>query len=381
MAQTIKRGERKYLIRVFLCRDESGKQTYHNETYRGTLSEARKRARDLETERDQGTLVRASTATVKAYLAAWLEAIKGNIAARTHYDYGAYVRRYIEPAIGRVYLGDLTPLHVQQLYSDMKQRGLSARTVRYCHTIVSQALGQAMKWGLLSRNVAKLADVPKLIHRERKYLGPEQVRQFLAAADNDLWRPLWYLAIETGMRPEEYLGLRWSATSLERREVRVERVLVRSRMKGEGWALEEPKTPRGRRAIVISEETSGMLRRHHRTQNERRLKAGKNYENHDLVFATEKGAPLDHSSLTRRHFKLLLVAAKLPDFRLYDLRHACATLLLSLGERPKVVSERLGHSGTSLTLDTYSHVTPTMQEEASRKLSDILFPKGKKRRG
>jgi integrase len=374
MAQVIKRGERKYLIRVFLGRDETGKQNYHNETYRGTLSEARKRARDLESERDQGTLIRASTVTVEAYLVAWLDAIKGNIASRTHYDYGAYVRRYIEPAVGRVYLGDLTPLHVQQVYSDMKQRGLSARTVRYCHTIISQALGQGVKWGLLARNVAKLADVPKLIHRERKYLSPEQVQQFLAAADNDLWRPLWYLVIDSGMRPEEYLGLRWSATSLDRREVRVERVLVRSRIRGGGWTLEESKTPRSRRAIVISEETSEMLRRHHRGQNEKRLKAGKKYENNDLVFATDKGTPLSAQNLTRRHFKPILVAAGLQEIRLYDLRHSTATLLLALGENPKVVSERLGHSSSVLTLDVYSHVTATMQAEASRKLSEILFP-------
>jgi integrase len=284
----------------------------------------------------------------------------------------------LKPEIGDILLADLTPLHLQQVYSGMKQRDFASRTIRYAHAIVSQALGQAVKWGLLQRNVAKLASVPKLVQKERRYLGPDQVQRFLAAADNDRWRPLWYLAVETGMRPEEFLGLRWSAVLLDRREVRVERVLVRSRI-GEGWSLEEPKTQRSRRSIVISAQTAQMLRAHRRAQKEARLKSDAPYQDHDLVFASDKGLPLDHSQLTRKHFKPILKAAKLPDVRMYDLRHATATLLLSAGESPKIVSERLGHSGVFLTLDTYSHVTPTMQSEATRKIAELLYPQKRRR--
>lgn len=380
MAQIIKRGENKYLIRVYLDRDETGHRSYHNETFRGSPAKARTRARAIETDRDAGTLFKAPTASTKVYFESWLETVKGNVAARTHYDYRVYFERYLEPEIGTILLADLTPLHLQQIYSDMKQRGFAPRTIRYAHAIASQALNQAVKWGLLQRNVAKLATVPKLIRKERRYLSPEQVQKFLAAADNDLWRPLWYLALETGMRPEEFLGLRWAAVSLDRREVRVERVLVRSRIKGEGWSLDEPKTSRSRRAIVLSPQTTAMLRAHRRAQKEARLKIGAKYQDNDFVFANPIGAPLDHAHLTRRHFKKILVAAKLPDVRMYDLRHATATLLLAKGESPKVVSERLGHSGTTLTLDTYSHVTPTMQEDATKRIAEILYPQKRQRR-
>lgn len=176
------------------------------------------------------------------------------------------------------------------------------------------------------------------------------------------------------MRPEEYLGLQWKDVDTDRGTVTVRRALV-WREKG-GWYFGEPKTARSRRSIPLPVSIVRALGEHHRKQGEERLKSGPDYQQHDLVFATPEGGPLAPRNLKRRHFRPILERAKLPpDFRLYDLRHSCATLLLAAGEHPKVVSERLGHATVTLTLDVYSHVLPTMQEAATERLEKMLFSK------
>ena len=175
------------------------------------------------------------------------------------------------------------------------------------------------------------------------------------------------------MRPEEYLALQWQDVDFNRGVVTVRRALVWPR-KGAGWTFTEPKTARSRRSIPLPASVTAALASHKRQQAAERLKAGAEYQNHDLVFASQEGTPIMMRNLLRRHFKPILKRAKLPDtFRLYDLRHSCATLLLAANEHPKVVSERLGHASVTLTLDTYSHVLPTMQQAATEKLESILF--------
>jgi integrase len=149
-----------------------------------------------------------------------------------------------------------------------------------------------------------------------------------------------------------------------------------SRKKG-GWSFEEPKTQRSYRTIPLPASVTGALIDHKRKQAAERLAAGPEYQNHDLVFASETGGPVEERNLVNRHFKKIIGAAKLPEeIRLYDLRHTCATLLLAEGENPKVVSERLGHASITLTLDTYSHVLPTMQQQAAEKLERMFFGRG-----
>jgi integrase len=179
------------------------------------------------------------------------------------------------------------------------------------------------------------------------------------------------------MRPEEYLGLQWKDVDLVHGVVIVRRALV-WRSTGGGWYFGEPKTARSRRHIPLPASTLRALTEYRRQQSAERLKAGAAYQQNDLVFATPEGGPLAPRNLKRRHFRPILKRAKLPlDFRLYDLRHSCATLLLAAGEHPKVVSERLGHASVTLTLDVYSHVLPTMQEAASKKLENLLYGKKK----
>lgn len=239
--------------------------------------------------------------------------------------------------------------------------------------ILASALKQAVKWQILHHNPASMIDLPKSQRKEISVLSVEDCAAFLKAAKGDKWEVVFSIAISTGMRPEEYLGLQWKDINLNDGTVTIQRVLVWNR-KGGGWVLEEPKTAKSRRSIPLSASVVQELAIHRKKQLEERLKLGPAYQNFDFVFATEIGTPIQTSNLTRRHFKRILKKAGLPSLiRLCDLRHTCATLLLLSNTSPKVVAERLGHSTVVLTLDTYSHVLPTMQRDATEVLEAMLF--------
>ncbi len=181
---------------------------------------------------------------------------------------------------------------------------------------------------------------------------------------------IFEFALLTGMRPEEYLAIQWSDIDFGRGTAQVRRALVRHK---KSWSFEEPKTARSRRTVFLPAPLLQKLAMHKRRQGEARLKLGAAWQTFDLVFCSEEGTPLSIPNLTYRYFRPILVKAKLPQIRLYDLRHTCATLLLIAEENPKIVSERLGHSTIVLTLDTYSHVLPTMQQGASARLERLLY--------
>ena len=285
------------------------------------------------------------------------------------------LQRYVLEPPGSKKISALRPLDIQALYSAMQERGLSARIVRYTHAVFSSALKQAVRWGMLYRNPAELVQLPKQTRQEMRALTSEEASRFLAALKGDRCAALFALALATGMRPEEYLGLQWIDVDPAKATVTVRRALV-WRTKGGGWYFTEPKTSRSRRTIPLPTSMVVALAEHKRRQAEERLKAGPGWQDHGFVFATPIGTPLNISNLTRIHFKPALLRAGLPaSIRLYDQRHTCATLLLQAGENPKVVSERPGHASVTLTLDVYTHVLPDMQRAAAQKLENLLFRK------
>jgi integrase len=278
---------------------------------------------------------------------------------------------YIKPHLGDYKLSQLTPAQIQAMYSKMQENKLSSRTIRYVHTVLRNALEQAVKWGKLYRNPADLVDLPRNEKKERTALTQEEAAKFLQASMLSIHKPLFSLFITTGMRPGEAYGLKWPDVDLENGRITITRVLSRT---GKQWKLEEPKTPKSRRTVPIPKTVIKDLKEHKKTQAAQILGAEEGeYNNQDFVFADEKGEPLKERNIIARHFKPILKDAGLPDIRLYDLRHTCATLLLKAGENPKIVSERLGHSSINLTLDTYSHVLPDMQKAATEKLEEMLF--------
>jgi integrase len=306
---------------------------------------------------------------VGRYLQEWLQSTTASIRPSTWRRYEQLLRVYAIPALGIVPLARLDPRQVQRLYADCLARGLAPATVRQLHAVLRRALGQAEKWGNVARNVAALVSPPRVKRHDIAPLTAEQARGFLAAAKGTRFEALYMLALTTGMRLGELLGLRWQDVDLDARMLQVRHTLLRTQ---NGLHLTEPKTARSRRRIALAPTAVEALRHQRRQQAAERLRLGPAWDEQDLVFANEIGRPIEQGNLLRRSFWPLLSTAALPRIRFHDLRHTAATLLLSQGVHPKVVSELLGHSSIGLTLDIYSHVLPDMQQHAVTAM-DRLF--------
>jgi len=371
--QLIKKGENKWLVKLALGRDtQTGKRRFHTKMIHGPKKDAQKYLTALTRDRDLGTLVAPVTFTYNEFLDRWVEAVaRPRVRERTLADYVHKIDKYIRPTLGGMKLTDIRPLHIQLLYGKLLERGIS-RTVRYVHLIISSSMKYAVKLRMLPGNPAEVVELPRRERKEMKAFSQEEAVRFLKAAAGDKYEILFAVALTTGMRPEEYLGLQWKDVNVGKGTVTVQRTLVLR--KGGGWYFGEPKTSRSRRTIPLPASVLRSLATHRRKQLERKMEVSAGYQDNDLIFATGEGSPLNIRNITTRHFKLVLKRAGLPEkFRLYDLRHSCATLLLSANEHPKVVSERLGHANITLTLDTYSHVLPSMQQAATERLEMLLF--------
>ncbi len=369
--QIIKRGVDTWVLRIYLGEDVNGKRRYINKTVRGTKRDAQKWLNSALRDQDLGVFIEPAAITLNEYLDKWLEvAARPRVSRRTADGYAGLLERYIRPAIVRKRLDSLQPLDIQKVYGEMQARDLSARVVRHAHSALHNALKQAVKWGMIIRNPSDLAELPKVPHTERRVLSPDEAARFLKAADTMPHGLIFEFALLSGMRPEEYLALQWADVDMARSTVQVRRALVRHK---KSWSFEEPKTARSRRTVFLPSPLLSKLAAHKRRQGEDRLKLGAAWHAHDLIFCSKQGTPLSIPNLTYRYFRPILKKADLPHIRLYDLRHTCATLLLIAEENPKVVSERLGHSTIVLTLDTYSHVLPTMQQNATARLEKMLY--------
>ena len=199
----------------------------------------------------------------------------------------------------------------------------------------------------------------------------DQVRSFLSSVKGNRYEALYWLALSTGLRQGELLGLKWSDLEWSTKHLHIRRQV--QRQKGKGLVLTEPKSAAGKRLVVLSSHTIGALQTHINLQIEEKITAGKRWQENHLIFPSVFGTPLDHSNLSK-DFKESLKRAGIPEIRFHDLRHTSASLMLMQGVNPKIIQERLGHSDISLTLNTYSHVIPSMQEEAAEKLDELLVP-------
>jgi integrase len=303
------------------------------------------------------------------YLEQWLESAKPSWRPSTRRQFSRLVRQYITPGLGTVRLKDLRPDQIQSFYTNQQEAGASVPTIRAIHTVLHRSLNQALKWGLITRNPASAVDKPKLKHREMSILDADQTRALLDVVKGERFEALYHMAVTTGLREGELLGLRWADLDWETRRLQVQRKL--ERVRGQGLVFSEPKSDTGRRSVVLGAVVLEKLKEHRERQEQQRLIAGKRWQEHNLIFPSTIGTPKDPRDL-RRDFKALLQRAGLPDVRFHDLRHTAATLMLQKGVHPKVVQERLGHSTISLTLDTYSHVLPSLQEDAADKLDSLL---------
>jgi integrase len=372
--QVIKKGDRKWLVRIFMGRDGNGKRQYFNKLIQGNKKEADTFLSRTLTDISQGTFVAPSRQTVSEYLDLWLKnSAKQKLSNRTYQHQVFCLDRYVRPKLGAKYISSLQPLDVQELYTELSNKGLGSRTVQIVHNILNRAFKQGVKWRVMATNPAELADKPKQVRREMQFLAPEQANAFIEAAKGDLYFVYFALALDTGARPSELLGLQWKDIDFEQGHISIQRSLEYPDYSNE-FQFVEPKTARSRRSIKMSQKCLVHLRAHRKAQGIIRLKKGAAWQDYDLVFATRDGKPTQARNILRRHLRPILKAAALPQtLNLYSLRHTCATLLLSAGVNPKIVSERLGHASIVLTLDTYSHVLPNMQQSAADELEKILF--------
>jgi integrase len=370
--------------------------------------------------------------TVGEFLTRWLtDVARTRVRPRTYVGYEAAVTHHIAPYLGRVRLSKLTPQHLQTWLATLPTRGVSVGRQRYARVVLRAALNTAIRWRLVTVNVATLIDAPRTASREIKPLTPDQARTLLVAAREHPLEAFVTVALACGLRLGEALGLQWTDVDLHAGTLQVKRAVQRfggdaaarrpllaerKRLRGALKALQserkrlqalgileppetaetrtqlvetlnsvrtafskvkthvqftELKSARSRRTIALPTVAIAALQRHHVRQLEARLAAGGRWQDRGLVFTSAVGTPFEPRNVTRQ-FKALLAAAGLPNIRLHDLRHSCATLLLAQGVNPRVVMETLAHSQVSLTLNTYSHVLPALQRDAAARIDAAL---------
>ncbi len=302
------------------------------------------------------------------FLDQWLEAIRPTVRPRTFVSYSDTLRLHVRPDLGSIALTRLTASEIYQLLGRKLSGGLSPRTVQYIHAIVRRALGHAEKWGLVPRNVARLVEGPRVRRPEIAPLTPGEVRHLLAFVQGTREEALYTVAIAMGLRQGETLGLRWSDLDLQAARLTVRHSL---QFLGRTPLLLAPKTTKSCRTLAMPAPVASVLREHRRRQLEERLAAGSAWHDLDYVFPNEIGEPQKRWPVTRR-FQRTLEAAGIRRQRFHDLRHACASLLLAQGVPLRVVQEILGHSQLATTADVYTHVIPTLVEDAAVRMGEVL---------
>lgn len=365
-----RRGADSWEITVDLGNDAQGRRLRKFFTVRGKRSDADRKLREVMAALDRGLPVDTSKITVAEFMERWLkDYATPHTRPRTAESYRVIARVHIVPHIGQLPLQKLQPADIQRMEAAILASGRSANTVQHVHRTLSQALKHAVKWGLLWRNPAQAVDAPRFARRETQVPDVAAVNAVLRMADATEYGAVLSFLAYTGCRRAEALGLRWQDVDMERGAASIVQTL--HRVNGQGIVVLPPKSAKGRRAIALDQHTVALLRRHRTAQAERRLRLGDVYQNNGLVFAGPLGKPLDPATLTHV-WQRVARKSGLSGVRLHDLRHFHATMLLSQGVHPKVVQERLGHATISITLDTYSHVVPGMQEAAAEAFAQAM---------
>jgi integrase len=303
------------------------------------------------------------------FLRRWLDEVaKPTLRASTYKSYDDIMRLHLIPGLGHIALAKLAPADVQAFLNRKSASGLSPRRVQYIHAVLRRALVTAERWGMVSRNVAKLVDPPRVTKHEITPLAPEQAKRLIDAAQSDRYQALYVAALGTGLRQGELLGLRWDDVDLDAGRLRVRHTLAR--VDG-SLVLLEPKTERSRRTVVLPETVITALRAHRTRQLMERLVAGSRWVDSGHVFATTIGTPIEAAAVTRA-FHRALARAALPHSRFHDLRHATATFLLAQGMTLEDVKYLLGHSSITLTSNTYGHVLEKRQHQVAQAMDAVL---------
>ncbi|HVU60230.1 MAG TPA: tyrosine-type recombinase/integrase [Mycobacteriales bacterium] len=364
-----------------LPRHEDGRR---NQKWHGGFATRREAEAALTTAQSRllgGAYVAPTRQTFGEYLVNdWLPAIQSTVRPSTFESYSRNIRVHVIPRAGGRRLSALDAGALNALYSELltngraigKPGGLSPRSVHYIHTIIHRALRDAVRWDRLARNVADAADPPRQhasARREIHAWDAASINRFLTETREERVHPVWLLLATTGMRRGEALGLRWADLDLDAGSASVRQTLITV---GDEIAFGTPKTGKGTRVVALDSATTSALRSYKARQAQERLALGPSYIDNGLVFTQEDGQPL-HPKRVSDMFRRKIAKLGLPRISVHGLRHTWATLALQAGIHPKVVSERLGHADIAITLNTYSHVTPTMQADAADVVARLVL--------
>jgi len=375
-----RKGSNNYTIVLQLGLDPAtGKRKQQWITAGPSKREAEKQMAKLIHELDNGTFTKPSKQTLGQYIDQWLQDHRGNITPNTAQTYVWFVDKHIKPEIGKIPLTALKPEHLQRLYSDKLtsgrrdgKGGLGNRSVRYIHTTLHKALKSAVKQGKINRNPADAVDIPKVTRRELQTMDETELHIFLEYAKSTRYYALFYMDLFTGMRRSEILALRWRDLDLLLCQASITRTL--HQLHNREIIIGQPKTARGRRLIALSPSTVSVLGEHQVEQTKLRQSLGlPPLRDDDLVFSHPDGKPLLPDSVSQA-WRRLAHQAGLSGIRLHDARHTHASFMLKAGTHPKIVQERLGHASIQVTLDTYSHVAPGLQQAAANHFDEVVLP-------
>ncbi len=344
-------------------------------TVRGTKRDAERELARLVYEVETGTDLDPVRLLTADYFKRWLDHMKTRVRPATWDAYESRVRVHVIPRMGAVALGKVRPAQIQALLDDMIRSGQSPRSVLHCYRVLRGAFRQARRWLLIPNDPTEAIPAPRASRPRLHIPDPTELKKLLRACAGIPQGIPIIIDVATGLRRGELLGLRWKDVDFAARKIRITSTLQRVRQADGGSALVlvEPKTALARREVALPLFALETLKRHRRQQAERRLQWGEAWHDRDFVFDRGDGRPLDPSDFTRA-FKRVAAKVGLSNTRLHDIRHGFATALLAQGVHPKIVSEALGHSSVSFTLDTYSHVVPGLQEAVAQAIQSLWEP-------
>lgn len=381
--QTKRRGKRRLRAHgtgsIFRRPDRKGKQWVAQimledgktkQRYFKTQEEAATALNEMLYDQRRGQLATGPKQKLKDFLEQWLEEVHApKLRLSSYLRYRGVLDNHILPSLGHIAIQELTAQKVQSFYAGKIKEGLSSSSLHTIHKVLRGALDTAVRWNLVSRNVCEAVTLPRETSRKMEPLTPEQAQYLLTTLKGHELEALITVALATGMRHGELTGLEWNDINFDEGSVFVRRTV--NRLGRYKYVEREPKTEQSKRKIQLPPFALQVLREHYLLQQERRLKAGASWQDHNLVFCNKRGGYL-HPDVLCRQFYQLLDKAGLPRMRIHDLRHSAATILLSKGVNPKVVQEILGHSDITMTLGVYGHVLPVMQQEAIMKMDNLF---------
>lgn len=360
-----------YRISIYIGKDKSGKKEYYWETFKGNSKQAKDRETELRYQVKKGKFFKPSKLTVSDFMDKWLKDYSEvHVSPYVHERYESIVNVHIKPELGEYALTQLTKPEIAEFYSKCLKSGLKAQTVKHYHALLHKTLETAIVWGLLDQNVSEGIELPKVEKPEMNTYDPQEVNQFLETAKTSPYYCLYFTAFHEGLRQSEILGLRWKDIDLTFGTVSVNRAM--HILKKSEINYRNTKTAKSNRNIPFTPSSYLVMKEHYDKCKANEEKGGLKVTNESLVFCDpQTGEPYKPSAVTKAWTEIARIA-KLKHIRFHDARHTMATIMLKQGIHPKIVQERLGHASIQITLDTYSHIVPSMQQAAAKSFDEAF---------